>query len=292
MKRNILFFIAAVSALLLSVSCDRKYEYQELAYATLYKTSYSIAENIGQLKVPVLLNNAPGSDVQVSVKIIPGTAEKDTDYKLISPAGGVLTFSGDTDSLDVVIDITSFEGEFTGGKDFTIEIAQKVAPGSKVTGVDISEGMMTIGREKIQKAGLSAELSVADCEALPYQDDTFDRISVGFGVRNFEHLEIGLSEMFRVLAPGGKLVILELSVPSNAFIRWCYKLYFLKILPAIGGLVSGNRSAYEYLPASVLHFPAPDKFIGMMKTAGFGVVEHTPMTFGICRMYVGKKAAL
>ena len=123
MKRNILFFIAAVSALLLSVSCDRKYEYQELAYATLYKTSYSIAENIGQLKVPVLLNNAPGSDVQVSVNIIPGTAEKDTDYKLISPAGGVLTFSGDTDSLDVVIDITSFEGEFTGGKDFTIEIA-------------------------------------------------------------------------------------------------------------------------------------------------------------------------
>ena len=179
-----------------------------------------------------------------------------------------------------------------GTADFTIEIAQKVAPGSKVTGVDISEGMMAIGREKIKKAGLSAELSAADCEALPYPDNTFDRISVGFGVRNFEHLDIGLSEMLRVLVPGGKLVILELSVPSNAFIRWCYKLYFLKILPAIGGLVSGNRSAYEYLPASVLRFPAPEKFIGMMKSTGFAVVEHTPMTFGICRMYVGKKAAL
>ena len=98
--------------------------------------------------------------------------------------------------------------------------------------------------------------------------------------------------MYRVLKPEGKLVILELSVPSNPVIRWCYKLYFLKILPAIGGLVSGDRGAYEYLPASVLRFPAPDKFIQMMNSAGFDTVEHTPLTFGICRMYVGKKSAL
>lgn len=123
MKRNILFFIVAVSAILLSTSCDRKYEYQELAYATLYKTSYSVAENVGQLKVPVLLNNAPGTEVQVSVKLTAGTAEEGTDYELISPANGVLTFSEGTDSLDIVIGITSFEGEFTGGKDFTLEIA-------------------------------------------------------------------------------------------------------------------------------------------------------------------------
>ena len=127
---------------------------------------------------------------------------------------------------------------------FTIEIAQKVGKGSEVIGVDISEGMMAVGREKIKKAGVSAELFVADCEDLPYSDNTFDRISVGFGVRNFEHLELGLSQMCRVLTPGGKLVILELSVPSNAFIRWCYKLYFLKILPSIGGMISGNRRAY------------------------------------------------
>lgn len=176
-----------------------------------------------------------------------------------------------------------------GTADFTIEIAQKVAKGSEVIGVDISEGMMAVGREKIKKAGVSAELYVADCEDLPYADNTFDRISVGFGVRNFEHLELGLSQMCRVLTPGGKLVILELSVPSNAFIRWCYKLYFLKILPAIGGLISGNRGAYEYLPASVLRFPAPDKFISMLKSAGFAQVEHTPLTLGICRMYVAKK---
>ena len=176
-----------------------------------------------------------------------------------------------------------------GTGDFTIEIANKVEKGSKVVGVDISDGMIAVGLEKLAKLGIDATLEVADCEALPYDDNTFDRISVGFGVRNFEHLELGLSEMYRVLTPGGKLVILELSVPSNAFIRWCYKLYFLKILPFIGGLVSGDRSAYEYLPASVLRFPAPDKFMQIMKSAGFDVVEHRALTFGVCRMYIGKK---
>ncbi len=177
-----------------------------------------------------------------------------------------------------------------GTADFTIAIAKQVAAGSTVLGVDISEGMMTVGREKIRQAGVAAELTVADCEALPYDEGTFDRISVGFGVRNFEHLELGLSEMCRVLVPGGKLVILELSVPSNALVRWCYKLYFLKVLPAIGGLISGDRGAYEYLPASVLKFPAPDRFMAMMKTAGFAEVEHRSLTLGICRMYIGKKS--
>lgn len=176
-----------------------------------------------------------------------------------------------------------------GTGDFTIEIAKKLAAGSKVQGVDISEGMMAIGREKIAKAGADADMEMADCEALPYEENTFDRISVGFGVRNFENLEVSLKEMHRVLMHGGKAVILELSLPSNAFIRWCYKLYFMKILPAIGGMISGNRSAYKYLPASVLKFPAPDKFTEMMKNAGFEPVEHKSMTFGICRMYVGHK---
>lgn len=178
-----------------------------------------------------------------------------------------------------------------GTGDFTIEIAKKVAKGSEVIGVDISEGMIAVGKEKIAKSDINATMVVADCEALPYDEGTFDRISVGFGVRNFEHLELGLSEMYRVLTPGGKLIILELSVPSNRFIRWCYKLYFLKILPFIGGLVSGHRGAYEYLPASVLRFPAPDKFMEIMKSSGFDVVEHRSLTMGICRMYIGKKAS-
>ena len=176
-----------------------------------------------------------------------------------------------------------------GTGDFTIEIAQKAAPGSKVTGIDLSEGMMKIGREKIKAAGLDAVMVQGDCEALPYGNGTFHRISVGFGVRNFEHLDIGLQEMHRVLKPAGKLVILELSVPANPVIRWCYKLYFLKILPAIGGWISGDRGAYEYLPASVLRFPAPAKFMEMMQQAGFRNVQHRSLTFGICRMYIGIK---
>ncbi len=176
-----------------------------------------------------------------------------------------------------------------GTGDFTIEIAQKAGKGSRVTGIDLSEGMMKIGREKIARAGVGAEMIQGDCEALPYADNIFDRISVGFGVRNFEHLEIGLKEMCRVLKPGGKLVILELSVPSNRLVKWCYKLYFLKILPAIGGWISGDRGAYEYLPASVLRFPAPEKFVGMMREAGFTTVEHRSLTLGICRMYLGSK---
>lgn len=176
-----------------------------------------------------------------------------------------------------------------GTGDFTIEIAQNAPAGSKVTGIDLSEGMMKIGREKIQAAGVDAVMVQGDCEELPYPDNTFHRISVGFGVRNFEHLQIGLDQMHRVLVPGGKLVILELSVPSNSFIRWCYKLYFLKILPAIGGWISGDRGAYEYLPASVLKFPLPDKFIPMLHKAGFEKVTHRGLTFGICRMYIGIK---
>lgn len=176
-----------------------------------------------------------------------------------------------------------------GTGDFTIEIAQKAAPGSRVSGIDLSEGMMKIGREKILAAGVQADMVQGDCEDLPYQEGTFDRISVGFGVRNFEHLETGLKEMQRVLKKGGKLVILELSVPKNPIFRWCYKLYFLKVLPAIGGWISGDRGAYEYLPASVLRFPAPDKFIPIMYEAGFENVLHKPLTFGICRMYTGIK---
>lgn len=176
-----------------------------------------------------------------------------------------------------------------GTGDFTIEIAKKAAQGSRIIGIDLSEGMMKVGREKIAAAKVEATMEYGDCEALEYQDETFDRISVAFGVRNFEHLDQGLKEMCRTLKKDGRLVILELSVPGNPVIRWFYKLYFLHILPFIGGMVSGNRGAYRYLPASVLHFPAPKDFMSMMKEAGFNEVKHKSFSFGICRMYVGSK---
>ena len=181
----------------------------------------------------------------------------------------------DTDAPLRILDVACGTG------DFLIEIAEKANKESLLQGIDISEEMMKIGREKIKKNGFTAKLEQADCEALPFDNDTFDRISVGFGVRNFEHLSLGIKEMCRVLKPNGKLVILELSVPTNPFIRWCYKLYFLKILPAIGGWVSGDKGAYKYLPASVLKFPAPPVFIDIMKEAGFKTVIHKPLTLGI-----------
>lgn len=189
----------------------------------------------------------------------------------------------DTDAPLRILDVACGTG------DFLIEIAEKANKESLLQGIDISEEMMKIGREKIKKHGFTAKLEQADCEALPFDNDTFDRISVGFGVRNFEHLSLGIKEMCRVLKPNGKLVILELSVPTNPFFRWCYKLYFLKILPAIGGWVSGDKGAYKYLPASVLKFPAPPVFIDIMKEAGFKTVIHKPLALGICRMYIGLK---
>ena len=179
--------------------------------------------------------------------------------------------------------------EACGTCDFTIEIAKAAPKDSKVTGIDLSERMLQIGRDKCSKEGITAELQTGDCEAMPYEDETFDRIGVAFGVRNFENLPKGLTEMLRVLKPGGKLVILELSRPRNPIIRWGYKLYFLKIIPAIGGCVSGNRSAYEYLPSSVLRFPAPEKFMEMMQEAGFEQVRKKSFTMGICHMYLGIK---
>ena len=178
-----------------------------------------------------------------------------------------------------------------GTGDSTVSIAKAAAEGSEIIGADISEGMMALVKGKAEKAGVSGRISlqVADGEALPYGDGAFDRVTCAFGIRNFEHKEKGLSEFLRVLKPGGKAVILELSVPQNRLARWAYDLYFLHILPRIGGAVSGDRAAYRYLPASVHNFPAPKEFCRMMEAAGFRVVRCRTFTFGLCRMYVGER---
>ena len=178
-----------------------------------------------------------------------------------------------------------------GTGDSTISIAKAAAAGSEVVGVDISEGMMALVEGKAEKAGVGdcIRLQVADGEALPYGDGAFDRVACAFGIRNFEHKEKGLAEFLRVLKPGGKAVILELSVPQNRLVRWAYDLYFTRLLPRIGGAVSGDKAAYKYLPASVHGFPAPEAFCRMMEEAGFRAVRCRTFTFGLCRMFVGER---
>ena len=178
-----------------------------------------------------------------------------------------------------------------GTGDSTISIARAAAEGTTVTGADISEGMMALVMEKAEKAGVGdrIDLQVADGENLPYGDGTFDRVTCAFGIRNFEHKEKGLQEFLRVLRPGGRAVILELSVPQNKVVRWVYDLYFLHILPWVGGSISGDKIAYKYLPASVHNFPAPKDFCKMMEAAGFRSVRCKTFTLGLCRMYVGER---
>ncbi len=184
-----------------------------------------------------------------------------------------------------------------GTGDFSIAIAGEMIRRNKktagsVTGLDLSEGMLRIMKEKIHAAGLGGIVTCinGDCEALDFPDGTFDRVTVAFGVRNFEDRERGLREILRVLKPGGKLIILELSVPSNAVIRWLFNLYFLHILPLVGGKVSGDEAAYRYLPASVLNFPDKKAFTHILRTCGYNLVTHKAFTLGICRMYTGEKS--
>ena len=181
-----------------------------------------------------------------------------------------------------------------GTGDSTISIAKAAAEGSEVVGADISEGMMALVTEKAEKAGVSdrIKLQVADGEDLPYGEGSFDRVTCAFGIRNFEHKEKGLEEFLRVLKAGGRAVILELSVPQNKVVRWVYDLYFTRLLPRIGGAVSGDRAAYRYLPASVHNFPSPKVFCRMMEQAGFREVRCRTFTFGLCRMFVGMKGLL
>lgn len=187
----------------------------------------------------------------------------------------------DTDQPIKVLDVA------TGTADFAIAVLKKAAHGSSVIGIDLSEGMLQVGRKKIRN--LPIELMQGDAENLQFDDSTFDRVCVAFGVRNFENLMKGLKEMQRVLKPGGKLVILELSHPKNRFIFSLYKFYSLKILPKIGAGLTGNTGAFTYLPDSILKFPLPEKFIPMLKEAGFGDVKARQYLFGVCRMYCAEK---
>ena len=177
-----------------------------------------------------------------------------------------------------------------GTGDFSIAIAKAVKKG-EVIGVDISKEMLEVMRQKVLKNKLESIISqeVGDGEALRFPEGSLDRVVNAFGIRNFEDRDKGLREALRVLKPGGRLVILELSRPQNKIIRWFYDLYFLHILPIIGGKVSGDKAAYAYLPASVKAFPGKKEFTDELRRAGFVNITHRAFTFGICRMYTGER---
>jgi demethylmenaquinone methyltransferase / 2-methoxy-6-polyprenyl-1,4-benzoquinol methylase len=177
----------------------------------------------------------------------------------------------------------------TGTGDFALE-ALKLNP-HKVVGVDISEGMLEMGKEKIKRLKLQdkIELQLGDSERLLFQDNNFDAVIVSFGVRNFENLEKGLSDMLRVLKPGGKTVILEFSKPKHFPFKQIYNFYFKYILPQIGKLISKDQSAYTYLPESVNEFPFGSDFVSIMQKLGYKEAKCIPLTFGISSIYIGKK---
>lgn len=177
----------------------------------------------------------------------------------------------------------------TGTADFAIE-AMKLNP-VKVIGVDISEGMLKLGRDKINKLGLQdkIELKSGDSESLPFPDNKFDAITVGFGVRNFENLEKGIADIHRVLNPNGMLVILEFSKPVHFPVKQVYNFYFKYVTPFVGKLFSKDSSAYTYLPESVNAFPAGDAFLKILGKAGFKETKAISLTFGIASIYIAKK---
>ncbi len=178
----------------------------------------------------------------------------------------------------------------TGTGDFAFEAIRMLRP-DRVTGVDISTGMLAIAEEKIRKRGLGDvfEVRVGDSEGLQFGDETFDAVTVAYGVRNFEHLEKGLADMLRVLKPGGKAVILEFSKPKHFPVKQLYNFYFHYVTPAIGRIFSKDRSAYTYLPESVAAFPDGKAFTSLMAKVGYRDTKSRPLAFGICSIYTGIK---
>ena len=184
---------------------------------------------------------------------------------------------------NIILDIA------TGTGDLAINLAETNA--EKIIGLDISEGMLNVGKEKILNKSLQdrIEMVVGDSENLPFEDNTFDAITVGFGIRNFETLEKGLAEILRVLKPGGIFVILETSVPTKTPFKQGYNLYTKNIMPLIGKLFSKDRSAYKYLSDSASVFPYGETLNNILREIGFINVVNRPQTFGVATIYTSSK---
>ncbi len=179
----------------------------------------------------------------------------------------------------------------TGTADLAIEAAKRLR--TTVTGVDISENMLSIARAKIAARGIADRITLlrGRAEELPFPDRSFDAVTVAFGVRNFSDISSGLQEMHRVLRPGGTVLVLEFSKPKGLFFGPMYTFYFRRILPMVGGLVSRSRSSYQYLPDSVSAFPDGEDFLRLLRVAGFTETSSTPVSAGIATIYTGIKTS-
>ena len=177
----------------------------------------------------------------------------------------------------------------TGTSDFAISAAKHTQ--ANITGIDISDQMIYVGNKKIQQKKLHnrIKLNIEDSEKLPFNDNSYDAITAGFGVRNFENLEKGLSEIYRVVKKNGYVVILEPSTPKVFPLKQIFSIYFQNILPFIGSLVSKDKSAYSYLPNSVKSFPDGDDFLEILNKQGFSKANYYPLSFGIVSLYVAIK---
>ncbi|MDT0684942.1 bifunctional demethylmenaquinone methyltransferase/2-methoxy-6-polyprenyl-1,4-benzoquinol methylase UbiE [Autumnicola psychrophila] len=177
----------------------------------------------------------------------------------------------------------------TGTGDLAIKMVDSGA--EKIVGLDLSEGMLAVGRKKISKKDLGQKIEMiqGDSEALPFEDNSFDAITVAFGVRNFENLEKGLKEIFRVLSPDGIFVVLETSVPTKFPFKQGYKLYSSLILPLVGKIFSKDQNAYSYLSQSAASFPYGQAFNNILKKSGFTNIEDKPQTFGVATIYLATK---
>jgi demethylmenaquinone methyltransferase/2-methoxy-6-polyprenyl-1,4-benzoquinol methylase len=178
----------------------------------------------------------------------------------------------------------------TGTGDMAIAAATGLSP-KRITGIDIADQMLEVGRKKVTAQNLQQiiTLQTGDSENMPFATGEYDAVMCAYGVRNFEHLEVGLKEMSRVLRPGGKVVILEFSHPSGFLIKQLYKFYFRFILPTLGKLVSKHSTAYTYLPESVMAFPEGKRFCEILTGCGFKDAKARPLTFGITTLYTAVK---
>lgn len=178
----------------------------------------------------------------------------------------------------------------TGTADLALMAARKMEK-VEVTGIDLSEGMIEVGNEKLLEKEMNnrIRLQVADSEQLPFPDQTFDAVMVAFGVRNFENLEAGLTEMLRVLKPGKPLLILEFSNPQHAPMKQLYHFYSRRILPFLGRMISKDPSAYTYLPESIAEFPCGAQFVQIMDRVGYNQCSFKSLSFGIASIYLGHK---